>query len=87
MKLQDYVPSLIRTWVPILVTFLVTLAADNGIVIDEATSNAATAAIAGLAGAIYYALVRLLEAKVGPAWGWLLGLATAPKYPQPKAKR
>ena len=33
-----------------------------------------------LVSAIYYGLVRLAEARLGPIWGWLLGYPVAPSY-------
>lgn len=71
--MNDYAASLIRTVVPMAVGFLVSLFPDLDTV-------AASTFLASLLGAVYYALVRLAEAKLGPRWGWLLGLPRPPSY-------
>jgi len=68
MSTTDYVASVIRTLVPIIVGTLVA----NGIEID---SEALTVVIIGL----YYSVVRLLEVNF-PSAGWLLGLKGTPNY-------
>lgn len=82
-----FVPSLIRTYSPIAVGAVVTfLARKWGILIDEQTSADLTLALGGLAMALYYTLVRIIEQKV-PQLGWLIGLAKAPAYsPAPAAQ-
>ena len=70
-------PSLVRTVVPLVVGFLITQALRLGWHLDEAT---ATDAVTAVLSAAYYALARLLETKLGPRWGWLLGYASAPLY-------
>lgn len=74
--------SIVRTFVPILVGAIVTGFSRVGIDLgeDPETIVAITSAITLVVSTLYYALVRLLESKVGPAWGWLLGYANAPRY-------
>ena len=69
--------SIIRTVTAILVGWLVTLAVRLGVEIDEAT--AATTVQAIVTGVVY-AVVRFLEERVAPQFGWLLGLAKPPRY-------
>lgn len=81
-----FVPSLIRTYVPIGVGVLVTfLARKLHIVIDEQTSASLTLALGGVAMAAYYTLVRWAERRF-PELGWLLGLAKQPAYSPEVAK-
>ena len=47
---------------------------------DPATIGAITSGITLLVGTVYYAIVRELETRISPAWGWLLGRAKAPEY-------
>lgn len=77
MTVYDTLASLWRTVVPLIVGALVAWLAHAGIGVDSA---AATAWLTGAFSAGYYALFRLLEAHVSPAWGWLLGLARPPAY-------
>lgn len=78
MTVYDTLASLWRTAVPIVVGTVVALLAHAGIGVDSA---AATAWLTAAFSAAYYAVFRLLEAHVSPAWGWLLGLARPPAYP------
>lgn len=78
--MNSYVASLIRTWVPIGVAALCAWLAALGIQVDDGTRALLASAIGGLAGAGYYALVRLIERKI-PAVGVLLGTAVTPVYP------
>ena len=78
MTLYDTLASLWRTTVPIIVGTLVTVLAHAGIGVDSA---ALSLWLGGAFSAAYYTLFRLLEAHVSPAWGWLLGLARPPHYP------
>ncbi len=75
--LTDYVTGHIRTGVPILVGFLVGLAAKYGI---DLNSPELVAAISGVAGAFWYGGVRALAERF-PWAGILLGVNKAPKYP------
>ncbi|MFI6516553.1 hypothetical protein ACIBF1_13425 [Spirillospora sp. NPDC050679] len=87
--MDDYVVSLIRTWVPVAIGALVTwLATETGIVLDESTSAPLTVAAVGIVTAVYYALARLVEQR-WPAVGRILvalGLAgrRTPVYPAPR---
>ncbi|MEU0216860.1 hypothetical protein ABZ281_17825 [Streptomyces sp. NPDC006265] len=78
MTLYDWLASLWRTLVPYVVGFAAVQLARLGITLDDATL---TAALAGAFGTVYYALFRLLEQKAGRGWGWFLGLARPPHYP------
>lgn len=80
MTIRDAIASVLRTYVPIGVGFVLTLLARKyDVVIDDTVSTSLTTGLAALVAAVYYALVRLLEAKV-PQLGWLLGFAVTPKY-------
>lgn len=78
MTLYDWFASLWRTLVPYVVGFVGVQLARLGITLDDATL---TAALVGGFGTVYYALFRLLEQKAGRGWGWFLGLARPPHYP------
>ncbi|MBX6382010.1 MAG: hypothetical protein IRZ07_03400 [Microbispora sp.] len=79
--MNDYVISLIRTWVPVGVGLVITwLARELGVVLDDdTTATAATVAVA-VVTAVYYAAARALESR-WPALGVLLGAAKTPAYP------
>lgn len=80
---RDQLASIIRTAVPYGVGLVLAwLAAKYGIIIDENTSAALGAALAVIAGSVYYVLIRALETRV-PGLGWLLGLALPPSYSKP----
>lgn len=82
MPLYDTLASLWRTVVPVIVGTLAAWLAHAGIGVDSAAATAwLTAAFSGA----YYAVFRVLEAHVSPAWGWLLGLARPPQYPAAKS--
>ena len=70
--------SLIRTLVPLVVGFLISIpvVASSGVTSDQLAGLVTAVVTAG-----YYALARLLEAKVSPQFGWLLGKPGAPVYP------
>lgn len=76
-NIGNYVTSLIRTVVPIVIGTVAAWAVKHGINIDQAKADAwlIPECIGG-----YYAAVRALEQKV-PAAGWLLGKAVTPVYP------
>ncbi|MER5642039.1 hypothetical protein ABT095_34520 [Kitasatospora sp. NPDC002227] len=75
--------SLIRTGIPALVGWLVVLAARIGLDLDPA---ALAGVLAPLAGFVYYSVFRFAEVHLSPGWGWLLGYARPPQYPQDKAE-
>ena len=82
--MNDYITSLIRTYVPLGVGFALTwLAREAGIVLDDNTSAMATAVAVALVTGAYYAAARAVE-QHWPAVGRLFvafGLAKAPTYP------
>lgn len=85
MTVRDKLAALIRTYVPVGVGVVLTLLARKyGVVIDDSISTSLTTGLAGLVSAVYYAVVRVLEAKF-PRLGWLLGFAVAPTYGEQKA--
>jgi hypothetical protein len=81
---NGYFVSLIRTWVPIAVgAVLAWVARKYDVVIDEDTAATTVVQATGIVIGIYYAIVRLLEEKVAPGYGWLLGAAKKPVYTPP----
>jgi hypothetical protein len=82
MTLYDYLASLWRTVVPLIVGTAAAWLAHAGIGVDSA---AATTWLGAAFTAAYYALFRLLEAHVSARFGWLLGLARPPAYPSTPA--
>lgn len=71
--------SIIRTFVPLIVGFLVTLGFFRNV--DQVSLNELiTAAVSG----VYYLVVRFLEHYVSSSFGWLLGSANAPTYQNAK---
>lgn len=72
--------SYIRTFVPIAVGYVLSWAFRRwGFILDEGSTQLAAQSLTALLTAIYYFVIRALE-RVSPAFGWLLGLATQPKY-------
>ena len=67
--------SIIRTLVPLIVGWLLSLAILRGVDADSLT-ELVTAGVT----ALYYVAVRLLE-RVDARWGWLLGAKGQPVYP------
>lgn len=80
--MSDYVASLIRTYVPIVVATVVTWLGNAGIILPEEASTALATVLGAVAGAVYYAVVRFLEKKY-PWVGKFLGKASAPVYVAP----
>lgn len=74
----DLAPSFIRTAVPLIVGPLI---ARYGFDVNDPTT---ALMISGVAGYLYYIIVRLLELKA-PTLGYLLGLAKQPTYVSPPA--
>ena len=70
--------SVVRTAVPVIVGALVTLALKARVELD---TGVVTQAVSTVVTVVYYAIVRTLETRVGPAFGWLLGIARVPQYP------
>jgi len=79
MTVYDVLVSWWRTAVPVIVGWVAALLARIYIHVDD---QALSQALVGAFAVVYYGLFRLLEAKVSPAFGWLLGLAKPPAYPQ-----
>ncbi|MGW3153662.1 hypothetical protein [Streptomyces sp. NPDC001089] len=79
MTVYDVAVSLWRTAVPLVVGWVAALLARIYIDVDEA---ALSQALVGAFALLYYGVFRLLEAKVSPSFGWLLGLAKPPIYPK-----
>lgn len=81
--MSQYIVSVIRTWVPIIVGWLVSQLLIIGVVLDEDTSKLLESAISAVTIALYYALARWLETKF-PNAGVLLGWIRQPVYVDPK---
>lgn len=82
MAVYDTLASLWRTVVPYIVGFGLVQLARLGVHVDSAS---AVGALTAAFGSGYYALFRVLEAHVSPRFGWLLGLARPPQYPNTAA--
>lgn len=80
--MPDFVASLIRTYVPIAVSAIVAWLTSVGLELPEESAAQLALLLGALAGAIYYAVVRLLE-KHFPWIGNFLGVAKAPVYVAP----
>ena len=78
--LSKYAIAVIRTFVPIAVGFGVNFLARFGFHVSDA--NVVAELSAGVPAA-YYALIHKAEAR-WPKFGWLLGYAATPVYPQAK---
>lgn len=79
-NLSDWLTSMIRTGVPIIIGILAAwLASDIGFVIDEDTQANLVAAATGFAVSAYYGIVRWAEQR-WPSVGWLLGVPKQPTY-------
>ena len=70
--------SLVRTFVPVVVGSVLAWFAAKGIPVDPDLETTMTVALTGVATFVYYAVVRLLEVKVSPWWGNLLGTKNSP---------
>ncbi|GAA2450782.1 hypothetical protein GCM10010191_80990 [Actinomadura vinacea] len=86
--MNDYVVSLIRTWVPVAVGAALTwLATKAGIVLDDDTSAMATTVAVGFVTATYYAAARAIEQKWPKVGRIMLALgltgARTPAYQTP----
>ncbi|MEU3566881.1 hypothetical protein AB0E96_00400 [Kitasatospora sp. NPDC036755] len=73
--------SLLRTGVPALVGWLVAAAARYGLDLD---ATALAGVLVPLVSFVYYAVFRAAEHYLSPRWGWLLGYAKPPAYPEGK---
>lgn len=82
--LSNFAVSLIRTWVPVGVGFLLTwLATSLKIVVDPSSQAGLVALCVAVLSAAYYWIARLLE-KQFPFLGVLLGHAASPSYGKSK---
>lgn len=78
--LNDYLLSLVRTWVPVGVGSVLTyLGVHYGILLPEDMSGQLAIGVTALVVGAYYTVVRGLEAK-WPVFGKLLGKKAQPTY-------
>lgn len=77
--MSDLIPSLIRTYVPLLVSWLAGLLIARGVEVSTETQLALASALGAIVAAVYYAAVRAAE-KRWPALGVLLGSKKTPSY-------
>lgn len=70
--MNDVSTSIVRTWIPLLVGWIVAQLTKANIEIDAVT-------VTTVVTAVYYAAVRVFEARF-PKLGWLLGKPKAPTY-------
>lgn len=81
--MTNFLISLIRTYVPILVGSLISfLVVNYGFVVDESITAQLVAGLTGVIIAGYYLLARVLERKF-PHFGFLLGTGAVPVYVEP----
>ena len=80
---SDTIIALIRTFVPAAIGSAIAWGIDRGVTIPEDTQMQLSAALVTICITLYYALVTMLERKVNPAFGWLLGAPKAPIYASP----
>lgn len=71
-------PSLVRTVVPLIVGWLLSLPLAKWFGV---TSDQLVPLVTVVVASVYYAVVRWLEQHVSSRFGWLLGLAKQPVYP------
>lgn len=82
--MTNFITSLIRTYVPIIVGSLLSyLVVNYGFVVDPTIANQLVAGLTGFIIAAYYALARLLERKFPQLGGLLLGSTAVPVYVEP----
>lgn len=77
--MTDFVVSLIRTNVPVLVGSLLGWLISQGVTVPADAEVPLTAGIVALTIAVYYAAARWLEQR-WPAFGYLLGSRAEPAY-------
>lgn len=78
--LSDGMIAVIRTAVPAAVGSMLALLAGWGVDVGDDTATPLTAGAVALTISVYYALVTVLERRVHPGFGWLLGKAATPTY-------
>lgn len=76
---NDLVPSLIRTYVPIIVGTIAAFLTAHSMTLDPSSIAGLTAFLSGLFNALYYLVARVLESRY-PRLGWLLGSPKQPIY-------
>lgn len=76
MTMSDYLVSLVRTFVPVIVGYLISVLAGVGVDVDP---TALEVVVTGLVVGGYYAIARALEA-THPWFGVLLGWKATPTY-------
>ncbi len=81
--MSDFITSLIRTYVPIVVGTAISALATRGLEVDPATQASLVAGLTGILIAAYYTAVRALESKY-PKIGVLLGSTRKPEYTEPE---
>lgn len=77
--MNDFIASLIRTFVPIGVGGVISWLTLEGVEVDAETQTALVVGLTGLLQAGYYAAVRIVALK-WPAIEVLLGTARQPEY-------
>ena len=80
--MNDWITSLIRTWVPTAVGIVVAFLVAQGVDLDQAAELQLSGGLVAVVTGVYYAVVRAAENK-WPAFGYLLGVAKAPTYNNP----
>ena len=79
---MNLVPSLIRTYVPLVLAYVFGWLASLGISVTDEQKAAVAGAIGTVVAGLYYYVARLLEKKY-PALTWLLGSPVQPTAYQP----
>lgn len=75
MTFTDLAKAHVRTIVPAIVGLVITLALRQGVDLHGYAPELTTAVTS-----VYYSAARLAEHYLSPKFGWLLGVAAAPKY-------
>lgn len=82
-SMNDFVTSLIRTYVPIAVGAVVSFLLTKGIELDANAQLGLVTFLTALLQGVYYLVARLLEQKF-PQLGFLLGSTKKPEYTETK---
>lgn len=77
---HDSIIAAIRTGVAAVVVSLVSLFIQQGVDINDSVAGSLTVGLTGLGIAAYNWLVIVLEKKVDPRFGYLLGIPKTPSY-------
>jgi len=78
--LGDLGISYVRTLVPLVAEFIITLLVNLGIELDEEASLALSTFLMAVFSGLWYIIARWLEDKFGEKWGFLLGIPKKPTY-------